>query len=96
LDVPSHILRAAAQSRELGQRFYAVSKDRVCPMSHLIMLAPANFGSALAQLGKSRISRLKTWFEGVEPGTGVLDWLELGSPEAWKLNRAWISSAVPV
>ena len=36
-----------------------------CPMSHLIMLAPANFGSALAQLGKSRVGRLKAWFEGV-------------------------------
>lgn len=61
-----------------------------CPMSHLVMLAPANFGSALAQLGKARVGRLKSWFEGVEPGTGVLDWLELGSPEAWRLNNAWI------
>jgi len=60
------------------------------PMSHLIMLAPANFGSALAQLGKSRLSRIKTWFEGVEPGTGVLDWLELGSQGGWALNLDWI------
>eukprot|EP01031_Cornospumella_fuschlensis_P043536 gene43536-53229_t len=43
------------------------------------MLAPANFGSALAQLGKGRVGRLKAWFSGVEPGQGVLDWLELGS-----------------
>lgn len=64
----------------------------VCPMSHLIMLAPANFGSSLAQLGKSRISRLKSWFGGVEPGQGVLDWLELGSSESWQLNSAWIHS----
>jgi hypothetical protein len=28
------------------------------------MLAPANFGSALAQLGKNRVGRLKSWFEG--------------------------------
>ena len=61
-----------------------------CPMSHLIMLAPANFGSALAQLGKSRVSRLKSWFQGVEPGQGVLDWLELGSPDSWDLNYEWI------
>ena len=61
-----------------------------CPMSHLVMLAPANYGSALAQLGKSRISRLKFWFEGVEPGAGVLDWLEHGSPESWALNESWI------
>ncbi|MCA9297328.1 MAG: hypothetical protein KC983_12445, partial [Phycisphaerales bacterium] len=64
-----------------------------CPMRHLIMLAPANFGSALAQLGSSRLGRIKAFFDGVEPGTGVLDWLELGSPEAWALNAAWIRSA---
>ena len=46
-----------------------------CPMSHLVMLAPANFGSALAQLGKSRLAGIKAWFAGVEPGQGVLDWL---------------------
>jgi hypothetical protein len=61
-------------------------------MSHLIMLAPANFGSALAQLGKGRIGRLKSWVGGVEPGQGVLDWLELGSAESWDLNSAWIGS----
>ncbi len=63
-----------------------------CPMSHLIMLAPANFGSALAQLGKSRLGRIKSWFEGVEPGEGVLDWLELGSEDAWELNMKWINA----
>ena len=62
-----------------------------CPVSHLIMLAPANFGSALAILGKLRISRIKSWFEGVEPGKGVLDWLELGSPESWNLNVKWMN-----
>ncbi len=66
------------------------AKDGPCPMSHLIMLAPANFGSALAQLGKGTVSRLKSWANGVEPGQGVLDWLELGSEEAWNLNQAWI------
>jgi hypothetical protein len=55
-------------------------------LSHLIMLAPANFGSALAQLAHSRLARLRTMFEGVEPGLGVLDWLELGSPENLALN----------
>jgi len=61
-------------------------------MSHLIMLAPANFGSALAQLGKDTVGRLKAWSEGLEPGAGVLDWLELGSPASWHLNSAWTSS----
>jgi len=61
-----------------------------CPMSHLVMLAPANFGSALAQLGKSRLAAIKSWFNGIEPGQGILDWLELGSPEACALNLRWI------
>jgi hypothetical protein len=75
--------------RHWWSRFYLKS-GAPCPMSHLIMLAPANFGSALAQLGKDRITRLKAWFDQVEPGTGVLDWLELGSPESWALNQDWI------
>jgi hypothetical protein len=61
-----------------------------CPLSHLVMLAPANHGSALAQLGKSRLSRIKSFFQGVEPGQRVLDWLELGSNEAWALNSSWL------
>jgi hypothetical protein len=65
-------------------------QNKTCPMSHLVMLAPANHGSALAQLGKSRLSRIKAWFDGVEPGQRVLDWLELGSGESWKLNKDWV------
>ncbi len=61
-----------------------------CPVSHLIMLAPANFGSALAKLGKGTLSRLDSFIKGVEPGQGVLDWLCVGSSEAWKLNEDWI------
>lgn len=77
--------------RDWWHRYYEMTPQAgTCPMSHLIMLAPANYGSALAQLGKGRLSRLKSWFEGVEPGQGVLDWLELGSKEAWKLNSEWI------
>ena len=75
--------------RDWWNRYYKGSAD-ICPMSHLIMLAPANHGSALAQLGKGRISRLKSWWNDVEPGVGVLNWLCLGSHEAWELNRQWI------
>ncbi len=60
------------------------------PLSHLIMLAPANFGSALVQLGLSKLSRLKAWFEGVDVGTGVLDWIELGSPQSLMMNMDWL------
>lgn len=61
-----------------------------CPLSHLIMLAPANHGSALAQLGKSRLGRIKSFFEGIEPGQHILDWLELGSDMSWHLNESWL------
>lgn len=77
--------------RDWWHRYYeTVPKSGICPMSHLIMLAPANYGSALAQLGKGRLSRIKSWFGGVEPGQGVLDWLELGSKASWNLNQEWI------
>ena len=76
--------------RDWLDRYYVQKQETdSCPMSHLIMLAPPNFGSALAQLGKSRLGRIKAWFEGVEPGEGLLQWLELGSPESWELNRRW-------
>ena len=63
--------------RDWWQRYYRSqggqrgNERRRCPMSHLIMLAPANYGSALAQLGKGRLGRLKAWLGGVEPGQGV-------------------------
>ncbi|HEX7339935.1 MAG TPA: phospholipase [Rhodanobacteraceae bacterium] len=77
--------------REWFDRFFVQpGKLASCPMSHLIMLAPANFGSALASLGKSRLYAIKTWFDGVEPGQRVLDWLEPGSPASCALNLRWI------
>ena len=70
------------------KRFYPLSG---CPMSHLIMLAPANFGSALAQLGKSTLSKMKYMlFDGVDCGEEVLNWLELGSQESLALNMDYI------
>lgn len=78
--------------RNWWQLFYQNQTNVICPMSHLIMLAPANHGSALAQLGKTRLSRVKSWFDGAEPGQKILDWLELGSEQAWQLNRNWISN----
>ena len=65
-------------------------------LSHLVMLAPANFGSALAQLGKSVFGRLKSWFSGVEPGQRILDWLELGSAPSLTLNLDYIHSDDPL
>lgn len=65
-------------------------------LSHLVMLAPANFGSALAQLGKGMLGRLKSWFAGVDPGQRILDWLELGSAESLALNLDHIHSEDPL
>jgi hypothetical protein len=70
--------------------FYYGTKLSKCPLSHLIMLAPANHGSALAQLGKGRLSRLKSFMQSIEPGIGVLNWLELGSDQSWELNMSWL------
>ena len=74
----------------LHQQYLAKGITRT-PMSHLVMLAPANFGSALVQLGLAKLSRLRSaWFDGVEVGTGVLDWLELGSAQSLKMNLEWL------
>lgn len=64
-------------------------------LTHLVMLAPANFGSALAQLGKGVLGRIKAWFDGVEPGQRILDWLELGSAESLRLNLDMIHGEDP-
>jgi hypothetical protein len=64
-------------------------------LTHLVMLAPANFGSALAQVGKGNLGKLKAWLDGVEPGRHILDWLELGSPESLALNLDYIHGADP-
>jgi hypothetical protein len=62
----------------------------LCPIRHLIMLAPANFGSRLAQEGQSALAKL---FKGgvqhkFQTGRAVLQGLELGSPVTWRIaNR---------
>ncbi len=71
-------------------RHYPPARLPACPLEKLVMLAPANHGSPLAALGSSRLGRIKAWFQGVEPGEGILRWLELGSEESRMLNRAWL------
>ncbi|MBW2186188.1 MAG: phospholipase, partial [Deltaproteobacteria bacterium] len=67
--------------------FYGAANLDKLSLKHLIMLAPANHGSALAVLGKKRVSRISSWLKGVETGQRVLDWLSLGSLGQRKLNR---------
>ena len=77
-------------AREWLDRFYSASNLAQSPMRHLVMLAPANHGSALAALGKQRIGRIKAWFGGVEPGQRILDWLSLGSQEQITLATSYL------
>lgn len=59
-----------------------------CPAKRMIMLAPANFGSRLAALGKSMIGRLsKGWKNWFQTGEQMLRALELASPYQWDLAR---------
>ena len=58
------------------------------PVKRLIMLAPANFGSRLASLGKSMIGRIaKGWNNWLQTGAEMLSALELASPYQWDLAR---------
>ena len=55
-------------------------------LKRLVMLAPANYGSALAAKGKSFIGRVtKGISNGFSTGTQMLNALELGSPFQWGL-----------
>jgi hypothetical protein len=57
-----------------------------CPAKRIIMLAPANFGSRLAALGKSMIGRIaKGWNNWFQTGQEMLRGLELASPYQWRL-----------
>lgn len=82
---------------------YFFGRPQDCPIKNLLMLAPANFGSPLAHLGKSMVGRLRlgwNWDHFMQTGTRVLDALELASPISWQLaeqdlfnpnNRIFIS-----
>ena len=76
--------------REWLNRFYGSDKFSQSPLQHLVMLAPANHGSALAALGKKKVGRIKAWFDGVEPGQRILDWLCLGSLQQVELAKAYL------
>ena len=59
-----------------------------CPVKRLVMLAPANYGSKLAAVGKSMLGRLVKGFRhGFHTGTSMLNDLELSSPFQWELAQ---------
>ncbi|WP_068334644.1 esterase/lipase family protein [Photobacterium jeanii] len=76
--------------REWLNHYYGSHNLAQSPLRHLVMLAPANHGSPLAALGKQRVGRIKAWFDGVEPGQLILDWLSLGSQQQIDLAKAYL------
>jgi pimeloyl-ACP methyl ester carboxylesterase len=59
-----------------------------CPAKRLLMLAPANYGSKLAAIGKTMLARLVKGFKhGFQTGTSMLNDLELASPFQWELAQ---------
>ncbi len=73
-------------AREWLARFYPDGAG--CPLKRLVMLAPANFGSKLATMGRSFAGRIaKGWNQGFQSGTHMLEALELASPYQWDLAR---------
>jgi pimeloyl-ACP methyl ester carboxylesterase len=64
-------------------------------LKRLVMLAPANFGSGLAVMGKSMLGRITKGFDNwLQTGTEILNSLELGSPYQWQLaNQDLFESA---
>lgn len=73
--------------REWQHRYFSVETGQQSPIHHLVMLAPANFGSPLAHKGRSFVGRvLKGWGQKpLQTGREILRSLELASPYQWGL-----------
>ncbi len=68
---------------------------RPSPLKHAVHLAPAHFGSGWAHLGRGQLARwFREVFQHAEPGTRILEALELGSPYAWDLHTWFLDHPV--
>jgi pimeloyl-ACP methyl ester carboxylesterase len=77
----------ALVAREWLTRYY-LEAGKECPLRRFLMLAPANFGSPLAALGRTMFGRIvKGWRTNFETGTHILEALEMGSTYSWKLAQ---------
>ena len=66
--------------------YCAGMKSEQMPVQRLVMIAPANFGSRLADVGQTILGRvIKGWDHGLHTGKLMLDGLALGSPFQWDL-----------
>lgn len=73
-------------SRTWLSSYYTGVAAAQMPVQRLVMLAPANFGSALATVGQTMLGRVvKGWDHGFHTGKQMLNGLELGSPFQWDL-----------
>ncbi len=73
-------------AREWLSRYYPDGTS--APVKRLLMLAPANFGSKLASMGKSMLGRvIKGWDNWFQTGAEMLTALELASAYQWNLAR---------
>jgi len=98
IDVACHstgALVARAWLRMHHQRQIASGvKAPTSPVEHLLMFAPANFGSDLARLGQSFLGKFRSTFfnsnhqgeDFMESGRVVLQGLEPASPFQWSLS----------
>lgn len=76
------------------ERHHRRRLDLTCPIHHLLMFAPANFGSDLAGMGQSFLGKARTTFfnshshreDFMESGKQVLEGLEPASPFQWELS----------
>lgn len=84
-----------------NRKHFAGSADN--PLKHIVHMAPAMQGSALAKYAREKPGKAKALFETivvdfpnigrVEPGLGVLEWLELGSKGIWDLAQDRLAEA---
>src|SRR6185503_18763944 len=98
IDVACHSTGALVARAWLRMRYQRQVADGVkapvSPVEHLLMFAPANFGSDLARLGQSFLGKFRSTFfnsnhqgeDFLESGRIVLQGLEPASPFQWALS----------
>ena len=98
IDVACHSTGALVSRAWLRMRYQrqreAGAKAPTSPVEHLLMFAPANFGSDLARLGQSFLGKFRSTFfnrnhqgeDFWESGRVVLQGLEPASPFQWALS----------
>jgi len=95
LQAPFHLIvhsTGALVARTWLSRFYL---GKPSPVSNFLMLAPANYGSRWAKLGRSLIGRITkgSLKRGLQSGATMLTELEFAADMHWRLTRRDLLSA---